>query len=349
MFRVAAAAGTNDGGRPTLFIADELHEWTGAKERVYLVIANSIAKRKNGLVLAISTAGSDRDTLLGRQYDYGCRVRDNEVHDDAFLFDWAEADENLDPNDGPEERAIMARQANPHVDEFGTLPFVERRWHEIPAHEWLRYFANRWVEIDGESWLPFGAFEACRRPRVSVDMSRPFVAGLDMALRHDSAALVAAQDNGDEVVVESWLWAPVDGVALDIAAIEQQIKALHRTGNLVSCAYDPAWFERSAQALLDDGVPMLEVPQSPQRMVPACGHTYEQIVAGRVVHDFSWEATQQVTAASPRASGEGWRLTKGRAKRRIDTAIALVLAVDEATRDNENDSIYNHRGMLVVG
>ena len=37
-FRVAAAAGTNDGGRPTLLCADELHEWIGSKARVFLVI-----------------------------------------------------------------------------------------------------------------------------------------------------------------------------------------------------------------------------------------------------------------------------------------------------------------------
>ena len=58
MFRVAAAAGTNDGGRPTVFAADELHEWTGNKSRVFLVISNSIAKRRDGLVLVLSTAGS---------------------------------------------------------------------------------------------------------------------------------------------------------------------------------------------------------------------------------------------------------------------------------------------------
>ena len=57
MYRVAAAAGTNDGSRPTLFVADELHEWIGNKARVFLVISNSIAKRRDGLVLVISTAG----------------------------------------------------------------------------------------------------------------------------------------------------------------------------------------------------------------------------------------------------------------------------------------------------
>ena len=59
-FRVAAAAGTNDGGRPTVFAADELHEWVGNKARVFLIITNSIAKRRDGLVLAISTADRGR-------------------------------------------------------------------------------------------------------------------------------------------------------------------------------------------------------------------------------------------------------------------------------------------------
>src|SRR5215210_6938849 len=36
MYRVAAAAGTNDGARPTFLVADEVHEWTGNKERVHL-------------------------------------------------------------------------------------------------------------------------------------------------------------------------------------------------------------------------------------------------------------------------------------------------------------------------
>ena len=36
-------------------------------------------------------------------------------------------------------------------------------------------------------------------------------------------------------------------------------------------------------------------------------------------------------AAQPKVAGEGWRLSKGRTKRKIDTAIALVMALDRAT------------------
>jgi len=74
MFRVAAQAGTNDGLRPTFFLADALHEWTGGKERVHLVIENGLAKRRDAWSLGISTAGSDKDTLLGHLYDHGRRI-----------------------------------------------------------------------------------------------------------------------------------------------------------------------------------------------------------------------------------------------------------------------------------
>jgi len=337
MHRVAAAAGTNDGGRPTVFAADELHEWTGSKARVFLVISNSIAKRRDGLVLVISTAGSDDSVLLKSLYDYGRQVEAGEVNDPGFLLDWAEPPIELNPHDGPDVRRRMALAANPHAEQFGTLEFIERRWHEIPEHEWLRYFANRWVSIADESWLPDGlaTWEASRRPGVRIDPDQPFVAAMDMALKHDTAALRTVQAQGEDLVTESTIWTP-NGDVLDVAAIEREILRLHRTGNLTECAYDPAYFERSAQALLDEGVNMIEFPQSPQRMVPACGLAYELIVAGRVVHDDDTVAAGQVAAAAPKASGEGWRLSKGRAKHKIDSAISLVMAISRAVARPED-------------
>jgi len=332
MYRVAAAAGTNDGSRPTCFIADELHEWTGAKERVFLVISNSIAKRAHGLVLGISTAGADKDSLLGRMYDYGQQVNAGQVDDPAFLMDWAEADLALDPNAGQDVRAKMATQANPHAELFGTLPFIERRWHEIPEHEWLRYFANRWAAApDDESWLPPGAWEACRG-RVQFDAETPTFVGIDMALKHDTVAVVAAQERPDgRFAVSHRIWLP-QGDTVDVAAVEAHLRDLHRRFNVVEFAYDPAYFERSAQALSDDGLVMVEFPQSSQRMVPACGTAYELVCAGQVVHDGDPVFSDQVQAAAPRMTGEGWRLSKGKAKRKIDAAIALVIALDRASR-----------------
>ena len=56
VFRVAAKAGTADGGRNSAFIADEIHEWsTPNLQRVHYVLSNNTAKRKDSLILNITT------------------------------------------------------------------------------------------------------------------------------------------------------------------------------------------------------------------------------------------------------------------------------------------------------
>ena len=307
---------------------------------MFLVISNSIAKRRDGLVLVISTAGSDESELLRGLYDHGKAVESGDVDDPAFLLDWAEADGSLNPNDGPDVRRLMALQANPHAEEFDTLEHVERRWHEIPEHEWRRYFANQWVSVTADSWLPAGAWDACRFHGTRLDPNGgPVVIGVDVGLKHDSTAIVAAQERPDgRLAVEAKIWLP-EQVTVDLSEIEAHLRHLHTRYNVTEIAYDPAFFQRSADVLADDGLAMVEVPQSAQRMMPAAQMAYEAICSRRIVHDASDLFSEQVTAAVPRSSGEGWRLSKGRSKRRIDAAIALVLAVQAASQrpvENKN-------------
>jgi len=288
-------------------------------------------------VLMISTAGSQESELLRSQYDYGQRVVAGEIDDPAFLFDWAEADPTMNPHDGPEVRAAMARQANPHAEMFGTLEFIERRWHEAPEHEWRRYFANQWWAPPLDSWLPSGAWQACAGT-VTLDPDLPTFVGVDMALKHDSIAVVCAQPHSDGTVhTSAKVWLPA-GDTIDVAAVENHLRDLHRRLTVAEVTYDPAYFERSAQALADEGLVMVEFPQSPARMVPACQTAYELICGGRVVHDGSPVFTDQVLSAAVRETDGGWRLSKGRSKRKIDAAVALVMALGRAmTRAEPTD------------
>src|SRR5579859_5723856 len=90
IYRVAAVAGTNDGGRHTFRVADEVHEWEGSKERVHLVLSNGLLKRKDSWALDISTAGCDTDSLIGVLYETGRLIERGEITDDSFLYDWQE-------------------------------------------------------------------------------------------------------------------------------------------------------------------------------------------------------------------------------------------------------------------
>jgi phage terminase large subunit-like protein len=162
------------------------------------------------------------------------------------------------------------RIANPNLGE-GLLDLEDMATSAKQTSELAvrRYRLNQWTRAS-DSWLPPGAWDACRDDSAQFDPSRPFWAGLDMALKHDTAALVTAQEQGGRYVVRSQVWKP-RGDVLDVQAIEQAVRALHATGQLQGCTYDPAYFERSAQVLADDGMPMEAFPQTAQRMVPACG------------------------------------------------------------------------------
>jgi phage terminase large subunit-like protein len=71
-------------------------------------------------------------------------------------------------------------------------------------------------------------------------------------------------------------------------------------------------------------------------MIPACGTTYELIVGKKIVHGGSPMFTDQVLSAAQRMTEQGWRLSKGKSKRKIDACIAMCMAVDRATRRSSN-------------
>jgi phage terminase large subunit-like protein len=151
-----------------------------------------------------------------------------------------------------------------------------------------------------------------------------------MALKHDSIAIVSVQKNDEgKFAVRSKIWQPSDE-GVDVADVELYLRDLHLNYNVKEFAYDPAYFQRSAEILSDDGLPMVEYPQTSSRMIPACGNAYELIVSNRVAHDGSPTFTDQVLSAAQRMTENGWRLSKGKSKRKIDACIAMVMALDRA-------------------
>jgi phage terminase large subunit-like protein len=195
-----------------------------------------------------------------------------------------------------------------------------------------RYRLNQWVRTDGESWLPQGAWELCRSD-MQLKPDLPTFVGVDMALKHDSIAVVIAQPQDGRVVVRAKIWHP-DANAMDVSAVEQHIRDINRQFNVVENAYDPAFFQRSAEVLSENHV-MVEFPQSAARMIPACGNLYELIVNQVIAHDGDPMFADQVLSAAQRSTESGWRLSKGKSKRKIDAAIALAIASDRATSKQE--------------
>jgi len=355
MYRVAAVAGTNDGKRPTFFVADELHEWTGNKERVHLVLSNGRAKRANAWELAISTAGWDSMSLLGCLHRHARRIKDGEEEDPDFLCEWFEAPGDLDLNDPAQlERAIVI--ANPAAGDFLPIENVRARYTELPEYEFRRYHLNQWVSAP-ERWLPPGAWEGAARRGREVPDGEPIVLGFDGAWSGDSTAIMGCTMDGYLFVVNAWERPEKqtgEEWRVPVMDVENAIRLACQRWRVKAVACDPARWQRSLSMLLEEGLPMVEWPShQPKRMAQGCSQFYEGLTNALLTQDGDERLARHIANCIVRIDSRGPRITKDQkdSARHIDLAVAAVVAFDMAIRLRSEgvDSIYETRGILSIG
>lgn len=324
IYRVLSSdAKLQQGLNPSTVVFDELHVQPNAELWDALTLGSGA--RRDPQIVAITTAGFDLQSICGLLYGYGQKVCRGEVDDDTFGFWWWEAAEGCDLNN----RDAWA-EANPNIAEGLLDPedmeIAVRQTSEISTR---RYRLNQWVRTAEDSWLPTGAWELCRSDMQLV-AGAPTWVGVDMALKRDTTAVVLVQKQEGKLVARAKIWLPEGGV-LDVSAVESYLREIAQQYDIQEIAFDPAFFMRTAEALSEDGFPMVEFPQSPQRMVPACGNLYELIVNQKVAHDGNPLFSDHVLSAAQRVKDNGWTLSKGKSKRKIDAVIALAMATDRAT------------------
>lgn len=325
IYRVLSSdAKLQQGLNPSTVVFDELHVQPNSELWDALTLGSGA--RRDPQIVAITTAGYDLSSICGTLYAYGQKVCRGEIDDEQFGFWWWEAPEGCDMND---RDAWL--QANPNLAEglldVEDMEIAVRQTSEVSVR---RYRFNQWVRTAEDSWLPTGAWELCRDASVELVAGAATWVGVDMALKRDTTAVVLVQHVENKVVARAKIWLPEGGV-LDVAAVESYLREVAQQYDIQEIAFDPAFFMRTAEALAEDGFPMVEYPQSPQRMVPACGNLYELIVNQRLVHDGNPVFSDQVLSAAQRVKDSGWTLSKGKSKRKIDAVIALAMATDRAT------------------
>lgn len=337
VYRVLSSdAPLKEGLSPTLVVFDEVH--VQPDDDLWSVMNLGSGARREALVLGITTAGvrtrSDSRPSLGfRLYEYGQRVVRGDVIDDRFFFAWWE------PKAGFEadwtDPAVW-REANPGFgDIVAADDFAANLPPKIPENEYRTKRTNLWVESVDSNWLSDhpGAWAACASS-LRLVAGQPVTVGVDVSLKHDSTAVVVAGEVDGRVVVEARVWEP-DGGRIDHLDVMAHIRALANKFSLRSVAFDPRFFEVPAQLLADEGFPMLEVPQSPERMVPVCGRLFDLIVGGELAHGDDPVLSAHVLSAVRRESERGWTLSKGKSRRHIDACVAMALAVSELARPEQ--------------
>lgn len=324
--RLASSTGTNDGPSWSAIICDELHEWRGPKgEGLWDILTNGTGARLQPMVIQITTAGFDRDSICYRQYEYGQRVASGEVEDPAYLFDWHEAPEGCDHRD-----MAIIEACNPSFGEIVQPSFYKDQLTKKTENVFRRYFLNQWTSSE-EAWLPFGTFEAIAKPKRKVKKHTDVVLGFDGSYNNDSTALVGCTVEAKPhlFVVQAWEKPRGnDAWRVPILEVEQAIRDACRRYVVLEIACDPARWARSYQILEDDGLPVEEFPQSPSRMVPATQSFYEAVINQGMTQDGDPRLSRHVGNTMVKTDARGTRLTKDPATpyKKIDLAVAGVMA-----------------------
>ena len=349
---IPSRASTVDGGLPTLYVADEVQDWTGNAFEAFDRVSNSTTKGDPpGRVLAASTPGAQvGDPSVGwRLRRLGERIEAGEVEDPYFLFVSHSASREWDLEDEG-QRAQAVLEATPGL-EAGSRRHVQivHRFNEIHENDFRRFFLAQWTKSNPDSWLADreDAWERCTdservvrvlgvdvrpSPLVGVEDTERFSedvevwAGVDMSLKRDMSAVVWGTVDDGVHVVRARVFEPGQDGTIDHHEILNHVQWLSFRYPLRAVLYDPRYFELLAEDLDSRGVPVLEFPQSPERMSPACMNAWDLIVKGQVAHDGDVQFARHVNSAARRMNERGFTLSKGKSGTHIDACIAFVMA-----------------------
>jgi phage terminase large subunit-like protein len=291
-------------------------------------------KRERSLTLGLGTPGTDTDVAL-----FAIRkIAQEGKAPPGVIYHEHSAPEDADWTDpavwraaNPALRAGFLRQQALAVD------------FEISTETQFRIFhLGQWVDSPPESWLGGDArsiWDGLVDPWPLEDGAPTWV-GVDIALKRDTSAVVALQRREDgRLHANCRIWEPEADRPVDTTDIMQALRDMDARYSLEAISFDPRFFDVPAKYLEDEGLPMVEVPQSVERMTKAVGGAYQAIRKALISHDGDSTFTRHVLNAVPRFNERGFTLAKGKSRGHIDAAIALALAYDRVERQEEDPAV----------
>lgn len=343
-----------EGGRPTFVIENESSHWIRSNDGIEManVIRRNLGKSRDGSARSceITNAHLPGEGSVGEEsYEAWRKSGGNQP---GVYFDSLEAspikdiDETLTDED--EKAAEKVRWLNEIKQGIAvargdsTWVSVDRLADEIadpvtPLGMSKRFYLNQ-VTAFGGTWLPEGTWDTCYNGSVLIPSHARVVLALDGSFNGDSTALLAAEipEFGEPItleVVECWEAPPENPLwRVPRADVRQAIRDACRHYQVVEIVADPHLWSDALEELDAEGLPVLEYPQSPQRMTPATSRLYQAIVNKTVRHNNDSRLNRHISNAVLKVDARGSRLSKESkgSNRKIDLAVVAVMAHDRA-------------------
>jgi phage terminase large subunit-like protein len=348
---ISAEAYSKHGFNASVVIYDELH---AAPDRtLWDVLATSQGARAQPLLMAITTAGYDRTSILWELYSHAKRVAVDPRLDPTFLPILYEAPMDADWTD-----EAVWHACNPALGDFRSLEEMRilcDRAKLIPAQEntFRRLYLNQWT-LAHTAYFARDKWDGCRTASDAELVDGRCYGGLDLGQSDDFTAWVRIWVLRDgRVGVRCRFWLPAaalhkyparpylawrqagllevtDGDTTDLDLVEATVLRDCRESNVRELAYDKRFAQQLALHLQGAGITLVDTPQGFQ-LNEAIRKVAEWVTTGMLCHQghaiLGWMADNTVVVTG-RAGDQ--RLDKQHAKEKIDGIAALVMATSRA-------------------
>ncbi len=372
MQAVSAEPKNKDGLNPSCVVFDELHELTDQK--LWDKMTTADGARRQPLLVVISTAGNDRNSIGYREYSQSkrilqgrSRIRDRLV----YIFEASPDDDWKDPK--------TWAKANPGLGisvKLSKLQSMAAEAKEDEAKEaaFKRYHLNIWVGAR-TGWIEVERWDACAR---NLDFGLlqqcPMWIGLDLSKRSDLTAAtgifklpdstyamishgfvpgeeIERKEERDGVPYRRWaksgLLTLTPGACVEYSWVRDWI-LLHwaRKFDVREIAYDPYQANLLVSAFEAVDLTTVEVIQTVKFVSPATALLKALVMGQKLIHDGSDLLRWQIeNVAVIKDINENERLTKKASTSRIDNLSAGVTALSRASVDGAAPSVYETRGV----
>lgn len=339
LFVVSAEGPLQHGLEPTAVFFDEV--WNQTKSELYDALLGGMVKRPEPLMVMISTAGFDEDSLLAQLR------REGEAGDNPrFFYQWHAAPDEADWQD-----PATWKLANPAMGcerPFLTPESLMDSFRSMHENEFRRWHLNQWTAAE-DTFITAEIWDQCAEPPI-IEPLRPTVLGVDAAITQDAAAVATVQlDDSDVFNAEFKIWEPKPNQNIRLEDIADHIRQRCRELNVVGVAYDKMFMGHASQMLEEEGIRMIEWPQNNQHMCPSTRTLYEAVTQKKLRHGGDKLARSHALAAAVRETERGLRIKKTASRAPDDSCVALAMAVEVASRKvSPRQSVYSTREPVAV-
>jgi phage terminase large subunit-like protein len=370
---VSADAKKKHGYNPHGVIFDELH--TQPNDELWEAMKTGMGARTQPLMVAITTAGHDRNSICYEQYSLACQVRDGIIENQGFLpaiYEATAEDDWTDPK--------TWYKAQPNLGESVPESFYRDECElakQSPRYEnsFRRLYLDQWTE-QAVRWLNMERWDLCGGALRTIG-SRGCYGGLDLSSVIDLTAFVlVSRDSDGTFDVVPTFWVPEEtmrqkshddkvrydvwkkqgflkttpGARIDYDYVVRDIVELGKQYNITGINYDRWGAEKIRTDLGNAGFEVSEFGQGFASFSSPTKALESFVVDGKIRHAahpvLRWNASNAVVDTDP---AENIKPTKDPKKcsGRIDGIIGLIMGLAGAMVGMEA-SVYETRGLASI-